>query len=107
MRKFAMLTGLAVVLAASVPAEAGVCLQFTRIGTTKAIDPHTILFRMKDGTVWRNTLRSACPGAMSGGISYFLQTDDICENAQVIHVLDTGESCLLGSFTKDAPAHHG
>ena len=105
MRKFALLAALAVVVALPAAADAGVCLQYTRIGTTKAINPTTILFHMKDGTVWRNTLRTACPGAMSGGITYDLQTDDVCENTQVIHVLDSGEACMLGTFSKDAPAH--
>ncbi|HEY4941405.1 MAG TPA: hypothetical protein VII56_08250 [Rhizomicrobium sp.] len=103
MKKTATLAALAILAASISPAAAAVCLPFTRIDSTKAISPTIILFRMKDRTVWRNTLRNACPGAMSGGITYDLQTDQVCENTQVIRVLDSGEACMLGAFTKDAP----
>lgn len=105
MRNIVILAALALLAAST--ADAAVCLPFTRIDSTKAISPTVILFRMKDRTVWRNTLRNACPGAMSGGITYELQTDVVCENTQVIRVLDSGEVCLLGAFTKDAPAPKG
>ena len=107
MRKSALLAALVLAVALPATADAATCLQFTRIGSTQAIDAKTILFHMKDGTVWRNTMRSVCPGAMSGGFSYVLQTDSVCENTQTIRILNSNETCLLGGFTKEPPAHRG
>ena len=47
-----------------------VCLRTSLIDTTKYIDAKTLDFRMRDGTVWRNTLRGQCPSLKFNGFVY-------------------------------------
>jgi hypothetical protein len=84
---------------------APVCLDTYYISSTHVVDAKTILFKMKNGTVWRNTLRSSCPGLLFDGYSYVLHGTDLCGDMQSIRVLSTDEICLLGKFTKEAPNH--
>ena len=63
----------------------------------------TLDFRMKNGTVYRNTLRTPCPGLKFNGFVYKTHTGDICENMQTIRVLRSHEVCMLGAFTKLPP----
>lgn len=89
----------------SAAAAAPVCLNSYYIDRTTVVDAKTILFRMKNGTVWRNTLRTSCSGLRFNGFAYSLHTLEICDNLQTIHVLRTGEVCVLGKFTKEPPRH--
>ena len=83
------------------PAEAGpVCLKTYLIDRTKVVDAKTIDFRMRDGTVYRNLLRTSCPGLRFDGFSYVVHADEICDNLQSIRVLRSHSVCLLGAFTK-------
>jgi hypothetical protein len=95
----------------AVPAMAApVCLDTTRIQDTHVQDPRTIDFRMRDGTVWRNTLRNSCPDLMFHGFSYVIRggVNEICDNMQTIRVVQSGQVCVLGSFAKLTPnAAHG
>jgi hypothetical protein len=76
-----------------------VCLQSTAIENTTTVDPSTILFHMRNGTVWKNTLKTPCPGLKFHGFSYLTRADEVCSNAQGIQVIETGEACQLGTFT--------
>lgn len=88
-------------------AAAPVCLYTDRIQNTSIPDVRTIDFHMKDGTVWRNSLRNSCPDLRWYGFVYVLHgPNEICENLQAIRVIHTGETCLLGSFTKMPPKEH-
>jgi len=84
-----------------------VCLWTYQIDHTKTVDPKTIIFTMKNGDVWKNTLEGPCQGLMFNGFLYVTHDGSICENQQSIMVLRTHEVCLLGSFTKilKPPAH--
>lgn len=70
---------------------------------THVVDPKTILFYMRDGKIWKNSLPSACPGLMFHGFSFLTYQDEVCSNAQGIQVIETGEVCQLGAFTSYAP----
>lgn len=76
------------------------CLRTNMIRDTKVVDAKTIDFRMTDGTAYRNTLPSACDGLMFDGFVYRVRADEICDNAQSIRVLRSGEVCMLGTFNK-------
>ena len=111
MMRFAMASGAALVLAAALGVTAAsaspVCLRSYNIGNTTVPDAHTIDFHMRDGTVWRNTMRYACPDLKWWGFIYTERgTDEICDNMQAIRVIHTGETCLLGSFTRLPPPVH-
>ena len=110
--KNSMMAATALVAALSVPALAdtggtgpetpggNVCLKTSMIDTTKVIDAKTLDFRMRDGTVWRNTLRGSCPSLKFNGFVYSTNYPEICGNLQSIRVLKSQTVCVLGTFTK-------
>jgi hypothetical protein len=94
----------AVIAASVVPVAAGpVCLKTYFIQETKIVDAKTIDFKMRDGAVYRNALRTPCPGLRFNGFVYVTRLDEICDNVQSIRVLRTNEVCMLGAFTKLPP----
>ncbi|MEJ1970421.1 MAG: hypothetical protein WDN03_17605 [Rhizomicrobium sp.] len=107
MKKIASLAAVLAVgtaaLAAPAIAAAPVCLKTEWIDRTTVVNPKTILFRMKDGKVWRSDLRTACNGLRFNGFVYVTHFDEICGGAQSIRVLNSGEVCLLGRFVPNAP----
>jgi hypothetical protein len=97
----------ALALSSAVPVQAqnspgNVCLNVTEIQNTQAVDRRTILYKMRDGKVWRNTLFADCPtlvGFSSGGFTQVSHTDFICANSQLIRT-QSGNVCRLGEFTR-------
>jgi hypothetical protein len=97
----------ALALSSAVPVRAqnspgNVCLNVTEIQNTQAVDRRTILYKMRDGKVWRNTLVADCPtlvGFSSGGFTQVSHTDFICANSQLIKT-QSGNVCRLGEFTR-------
>jgi hypothetical protein len=80
------------------------CLVSWGIDHTSTVDKgKAIVFHMKDGTAWRNTLAAPCPGLNFHGFVYVTHTDNICSNMQSISVIETHEVCMLGAFTPEAP----
>jgi hypothetical protein len=79
-----------------------VCLANSSIQDTTVVDQQTILFRMNNGTVWRNRLNAVCPGLdTQDGFAYAVSGDNrICDNMQTIHVNLTGAVCQLGKFER-------
>lgn len=88
---------------AAAPSGPDVCLNVRDIARTEIPNDRTILFHMRDGKVWRNDLRTACPMLMTSPYTEKLTTDLICANQQFIHLTVTGDDCALGSFTQVAP----
>lgn len=85
----------------------GVCLQVTAIDHTEIKDDNTILFFMKGGKAWKNTLTFQCPSLkIEDGFAYQTDLPEICSNMQTIRVLRSGNFCELGQFTpyETAPA---
>lgn len=94
----------ALIAASVMPAVAApVCLKTYLIDSTKVVDAKTLDFKMTDGTVYRNALRTSCSGLRFNGFVYVTHMDEICDNMQSIRVLETHEVCLLGAFTKLPP----
>ncbi|HTW36023.1 MAG TPA: hypothetical protein VMD53_15500 [Rhizomicrobium sp.] len=74
---------------------------------TKVVDPQTILFYMRNGKIWKNTLRAPCRGLEFHGFSFVTHYTELCSNSAAIQVVVTGEVCQLGYFTPyTAPATH-
>jgi hypothetical protein len=85
------------------PVSANVCLRTIDIDRTNVPDARTILFHMKDGRIWQNTLVGDCPELKFNGFLYDASpSGEICANLQAIRVIHSGAVCLLGPFT---PAH--
>jgi hypothetical protein len=107
MKAIAFCAGAVLVLASSVGVNgqspqrpASVCLNTRDIQRTEPKDDRTIDFYMRDGKVWRNTLRQICPMLKTSAYTQVLQNDQVCSNAQFIHVFQTGNTCTLGDFTR-------
>lgn len=77
------------------------------INHTHVLDPQHVLFYMRDGKVWLNTLKGRCPGLMFHGFSFVTAQDDVCANSTPIKVIESGETCTLGPFTLYAPTSPG
>jgi hypothetical protein len=90
----------------ALPAQAArVCLQTILIDHTSVKDPNTVLFYLKNGQVWRNTLQAPCPSITMHGFEMSVRTgaDKVCSNEMTIHTLVTHQTCSLGEFTPYAP----
>lgn len=86
------------------PAGNGVCLPVAQIDHTQILTDNAILFWMKDGKTWVNTLPISCPSlTMEGGFTYVSDPLDVCSNSQTLRVLRSGNFCELGQFEKFDP----
>lgn len=95
--------GLAAIIA--LPAQAApVCLQMILIDHTSVKDQNTVLFYLRNGQVWRNTLQAPCPSILMHGFEMnFRSADKVCSNQMPIHTLVTHQTCALGEFTPYTP----
>lgn len=86
------------------PAQAAeICLRAREVdNTVPAPDGKTIDFRMKNGAVWRSTLKGNCSDLKFSGFLYVIRggIDEICSNMVEINVLRSSQTCRLGDFTK-------
>lgn len=94
----ALLPAAALAQGSAAPAR-HVCLFARNIEHTEAKEDKVLLFHMRNGDVWRNDLKTPCFGLKTYGYSERLFGDQVCANAQTIHVLRTGSACQLGDFT--------
>lgn len=103
MKTLLLAIGAAVLLAAA-PASAArsrICINADDIAGNYSPDANTIIFRMRDGTAWRNTLVTPCPGLRFNGFIWKLHgVHEVCEGQQSLRVLRSGEICSLGKFQK-------
>ena len=92
--------GLAAVIALPAQAAAPVCLQTIQIDHTSVKDSQTILFYMKNGDVFQNRLRNACPDLHFHGFVMDIRGGgEVCSNQQTIKVLVSHQVCQMGEFT--------
>jgi hypothetical protein len=95
---------------AMVPAGEPVnCVQISQIRSTQVIDDQTIDFRMRNGTLFRNTLPNRCPAlGFERAFSYRTSINQLC-NVDIITVVvqgggpQIGASCGLGTFVPVKP----
>lgn len=105
----AVLLGLAACTSPDTRAEAnaspagisGSCINPTEISRQQIVSDQEIRFEMRNGDVWTNTMKRACPGLkMQGGFNWEVRGTMVCSNQQRIEVLQVGTPCQLGVFTK-------
>ena len=107
-RPFALPTLFAVALfaAAAVAQPVGqpVCLDARNMRDSKAVDGHTIMMSMIDGTRWRGTLAQDCPGLRYNGFVIFpANSDYVCEGIQSIRILQNHQVCRISKIEKLPP----
>jgi hypothetical protein len=113
MTRIAALSLTALILALPAPlavraatAPGRVCLNASEIQRTETPNDRTLIFHMRDGKVWRNSLKTVCPMLATSPFSQRLHAGDlICANQQIIHVERTGADCTLGDFTPVTDTH--
>ena len=102
----AMLAAMILTTAAPALAAGPICLPTRDIKDTDAQkDGASIIYTMRDGSVWRNDLRGRCPTMRWNGFGYSTRNPlaSICENEQTLVDFRTGETCGLGKFTQISP----
>ena len=84
---------------------AAICLATADIENSDSPDGKVLILKMKNGKVWHTALQPACPGIRFSGFSWNIQGGQVCENSQVLRVLQSGEVCAIGKFVSgDLPA---
>jgi len=82
------------------PNNNGVCLRTEDIDHTEILTDSAIIFYMKTGKPYVNTMHFPCPSLkMEDGFDYVTDFPEVCSNAQTIRVLRSGTFCELGQFT--------
>ena len=91
--------------AATVTGPGESCINRSQVRHTVVRSDRVIDFEMQGGKVYRNTLRSSCPGlGFDRAIAYETSIDQLCR-PQIIYVLQSiggnlqrGSGCQLGDF---------
>jgi hypothetical protein len=83
------------------PKPARTCIRSSDIQNSQpANDEKSITFTMRNGDVWRNDLHGRCSGLRFTGFAWVLHSDQICDDQQTLRVLQSGNICTIGKFTK-------
>jgi hypothetical protein len=87
------------------PGEARNCVDLMRIDRTEVVDNDTVLFYMRNGTVFRNELRHSCPTlGFEERFMYRTTLTQLCDIDVITVLQDVGfgfmptASCGLGKF---------
>jgi len=84
--------------------DADICLSARDVDHTRVLGDNEILYVMKSGKIWKNTLHKSCPGlGFERAFSETIVADGICSNRQMITVINRGTPCFLGTFTPYTP----
>ena len=88
-------------------AERRTCLPLFDVERVRPVDPSTVEFVLRDGTVWRNALQQSCQAITSRSVlAVGTETDSACAADQLLvlqqlrGLLRHSETCVLGSFDK-------
>ena len=83
--------------------SANACINPTQIRKQEIVSDQEIRFVMDNGDVWTNTLKRECHGLkFEGGFTWNVRGTTVCANEQIITVLNAGNTCTLGEFSKAA-----
>ncbi len=80
------------------------CVTTYTLRSTAVLDDQTILFQLRDGSVWKNTLDFSCPSlGFHEAFSYESRGTQLCD-LDTIKVFEpygnSGASCGLGKFER-------
>ena len=106
MMKTLFMAAIAATMFASGAEAAPICLRTQdMVQTDPQKDGASILFKMRDGSVWRNDLHGSCPDLRFDGFVWNVRNPDgtVCENLERIRVLRSGQICMLGKFSQVQP----
>ena len=86
-------------IASQASAEPERCVMSRHIASIKYIDPNTVSVEMKNGTMYSNTLRTACKIHRFEGFAYRTMSGHLCKGDRIRAIRD-GKVCVLGNFEK-------
>jgi hypothetical protein len=94
-------TAIIIMISATTAAGAkSFCLDSRNIRDSRAVDTHTLMFRMIDGSRYRGTLAQNCPGLNFNGFSIFpANSDRVCEGLQLIRTFKDHQVCRIATIT--------
>lgn len=80
------------------------CLNLRQIDHTRIVDDHTVLFYMKDKTVWLNRLPYSCPGLREGDpFMYRVFMDQLCQSDNITVLQRVGSGFIEGATCRLNP----
>jgi hypothetical protein len=96
-----VLPSLAVAADASPPVpKSNVCFDVSDIDRSVILSDQEIVFYLKGGKAWKNTLQGTCPGLHSQqGFRWRISTTTVCANQQILYAMHSQKPCFLGNFT--------
>ena len=98
----------AALTASAAPAlAAATCIDTRDIKESHEVDKgKALIFTMKNGTVYRNDLKGACPDLQFNGYVWVVRNPNntVCDNMTTIRVIRSGDICQIGEFVKQVPA---
>ena len=75
------------------------CLDSRNIRDSRALDTHTVMFRMIDGSRYRASLAQDCPGLNFNGFSIFpANSDRVCAGLQLIRTFRDHQVCRIAAI---------
>jgi hypothetical protein len=78
-----------------------ICISARNVLGRTVVDDSTIVFRMNDGSYYKNTLEDPCPGLRIADAFNFVSRDEyICGRQQRISVRGRDTVCWLGEFER-------
>ena len=87
-------------------AKAATCLNTDQIENSGSPDGKVLILKMKDGKTWHTALQPACPGITANGFIWDIHGGQVCDNAQILKIVRTGEMCRIGNFVPGEPPNH-
>ena len=86
------------------------CVTTHTLRSTAVLDDQTILFQLRDGSVWKNTLDYSCPSlGFNEAFSYVSHGAQLCD-LDTIKVFEpygsSGATCGLGKFERQSGTMH-
>ena len=80
------------------------CINVADIRRTNAPDPQHLVFYMRSGKIWENTLTRSCAGLTSNRWTWVVRSPiRVCANAHRIRVFQTNLICTIGDFATPRP----
>ncbi len=80
------------------------CLNTNDIRSSDSPDGKVLALTLKSGQVWNGELKGTCPDIRMNGFIWRVDGGQVCENAQSIRVMRSGQVCTLGKLSRQTPA---
>jgi len=98
-RRLACTAATTLIFTATAASSQPFCLDSRNIRDSRAVDTHTVVFRMIDGSRYRAALAQDCPGLNFNGFSIFpADSDRVCAGLQLIRTFRDHQVCRIATI---------